>query len=157
MQRNDTPDPGPEVWGLPDPERQPGFYDAVNMKRVVAFVIDLVITTVLAALVLPFTAFTGIFFFPFLVAVISFAYRIVTISNGSATIGMRIMGIEFRTSRGEHFDFGMALLHTGLFYVWGTILLAQIASIVLMLTSARKQGLSDFILGTAVINRPSSF
>ncbi|GAA3873551.1 RDD family protein [Celeribacter arenosi] len=140
-------------WGLPDPERQPGFYESVPIKRLLAFVVDLIITVVLAALLVPLTAFTGIFFFPFLVAVVGFAYRVVTIANGSATLGMRVMGIEFRTSRGERFDLGMAILHTSLFTVWGMFVIAQIVSVVLMLTSARKQGLSDFILGTAAINR----
>jgi uncharacterized RDD family membrane protein YckC len=112
---------------------------------------------VLAALIVPFTAFTGIFFFPFLVAVVSFAYRVVTISRASATLGMRMMGIEFRTSKGERFDLGMAFLHTALFTVWSSMGLPQLVSVVLMLTTARKQGLSDVILGTAAINKPSQF
>ena len=33
----------------------------------------------------------------------------------------------------------------------------QIASVVLMLTSERKQGLTDMVLGTAAINKPSRF
>ena len=140
-------------WGLPDPHTQAGFYDGVPTKRLVAFVIDLVIVVVLAALIVPLTAFIGIFFFPLLVAVVSFGYRVVTISQSSATLGMRLMGIEFRTSRGERFDLGMALLHTGLFTVWSSMGLPQVVSVVLMLTTARKQGLSDVILGSAAINR----
>jgi|TARA_E500000305_G_C4024965_1_gene241235 uncharacterized RDD family membrane protein YckC len=145
------------LWGLPDPERQPGFYDAVPTKRALAFVVDLIVTTLIAAMIVPFTAFTGIFFFPFLVAVVGFAYRVVTLTNGSATLGMRLMGIEFRTSKGERFDLGMALLHTGLFTVWCTMGLPQVISVVLMLTTGRKQGLSDLIMGSAAINRPSDY
>jgi uncharacterized RDD family membrane protein YckC len=145
------------LWGLPDPHSQSGFYETVPTKRLIAFVIDLVVVVVLAALVVPLTAFTGIFFFPLLVAVINFAYRIVTLSRASATLGMRMMGIEFRTSKGEHFDLGMAFLHTALFTVWSSMGLPQVVSVVLMLTTARKQGLSDLILGTAAINRPSQF
>lgn len=144
-------------WGLPDPDRQPAFYDAVPTKRVLAFVVDLIVGVVIAALIVPFTAFTGIFFFPFLVAVVSYAYRVITIANGSATWGMRLMGIEFRTSKGERFDLGMAFLHTTLFTVWCSMGLPQVISVILMLTTARKQGLSDVILGSAAINRPSMY
>ncbi|WP_252729594.1 RDD family protein [Pacificibacter marinus] len=145
------------LWGLPDPHSQSGFYENLPTKRLIAFVIDLVVVVVLAALIVPLTAFTGIFFFPFLVAVVSFAYRVVTLARASATVGMRMMGIEFRTAKGERFDLGMAVLHTGLFTVWSSMGLPQVVSVVLMLTTARKQGLSDVILGTAAINRPSQF
>ncbi|AJE47659.1 RDD family protein [Celeribacter indicus] len=145
------------LWGLPDPAAQSAFYDAVPTKRLLAFVVDLIVTVVIAALIVPLTAFIGIFFFPVLVAVVGFAYRVVTLANASATLGMRLMGIEFRTARGERFDLGMAVLHTGLFTVWCSIGLAQVVSVVLMLTTARKQGLSDLILGTAAINRPSIY
>jgi uncharacterized RDD family membrane protein YckC len=115
------------------------------------------VVSILTALILPLTAFTGIFFFPLLFAVVSFAYRVVTLSGGSATLGMRILGIEFRTSKGERFDLGMAFLHTAMFTVWVSVGIPQVVSVVLMLTTARKQGLSDIILGTAAINRPSQF
>ncbi|WP_425429529.1 RDD family protein [Celeribacter neptunius] len=144
-------------WGLPDPERQPEFYDSVPTKRALAFLVDLIVSVVIAALIVPFTAFTGIFFFPFLVAVVSFAYRVITIANGSATWGMRLMGIEFRDRKGQRFDLGMALLHTTLFTVWCSMGLPQVVSVVLMATTARAQGLSDMILGSAAINRPSTF
>lgn len=145
------------LWGLPDPHSQSGFYENVPAKRLIAFVIDLVVAVILSALIVPFTAFTGIFFFPFLLAVVSFAYRIVTLARASATIGMRMMGIEFRTSKGERFDLGMAFLHTALFTVWSSMGVPQVVSVVLMLTTARKQSLSDLILGSAAINRPSQF
>ncbi|WP_255571932.1 RDD family protein [Celeribacter sp. PS-C1] len=144
-------------WGLPDPDRQSAFYDMVATKRALAFLVDLIIGVVIAALIVPFTAFTGIFFFPFLVAVVSFAYRVITIANGSATWGMRLMGIEFRDRNGARFDLGMAALHTTLFTVWCSVGILQVVSVVLMATTARAQGLTDLILGTAAINRPSSY
>lgn len=145
------------AWGLPDPETQPAFYDSVPLKRLLAFVVDLVITVILSALVVPLTAFLGIFFFPVIVAVVSFAYRVVTIANTSATPGMHLMGIEFRNARGERFDLGLALAHTTLFTVWGMFFLPQVISAVLMLTTARKQSLSDLLLGSTAINKPSRF
>jgi uncharacterized RDD family membrane protein YckC len=146
-----------QLLGLPDPETQSTFYEHVPTKRLVAFVIDLVIIVLLAAVIVPFTAFTGVFFFPFLVAVVSFSYRVVTLARRSSTVGMRIMGIEFRTAKGERFTLGLAFFHTALFTLWGTTVLLQMISIVVMLTTSRKQSLSDVILGTAAINRPSEF
>lgn len=146
-----------DLWGLPDPDRQPDFYASVPAKRALAFVIDLIAGVLIAALIVPFTAFTGIFFFPFLVAVVSFAYRVITIANGSATWGMRLMGIEFRDRKGARFDLGMAVLHTTLFTVWCSTGFLQVISVILIATTARGQGLSDWILGTAAINRPSRY
>lgn len=141
------------TWHIPDPETQPEFYRDVPMKRLLAWVVDTILVALLCLLILPFTAFTGIFFFPLLLLVVGFAYRVVTIANGSATLGMRLMAIEFRTLDGARFDFGMALIHTTAFTVSCAFFLLQVASIVLMLTSARAQGLSDHILGTVAVNR----
>jgi len=67
------------------------------------------------------------------------------------------MGIEFRTRTGERFDTGLALLHTAMFYGWSALGFMQLLSVGLMIGTARKQSLSDLILGSAAINRPSSF
>lgn len=144
-------------WGLPDPVSQADFYATVPTKRLLAWVVDVILLVVLTAIAVPFTAFTGLFFLPFLYAVISFVYRVGTLSGGSATLGMRLMGIEFRTSRGERFDFGAALLHTVLYTIWISTFVLQLISIAMMLTTARKQGLSDIILGSAAINKPSAY
>jgi uncharacterized RDD family membrane protein YckC len=144
-------------WSLPDPETQPAFYRDVTGKRLLAWVIDTFLIALLSVLVLPFTAFTGIFFFPFLMLVIGFAYRVVTLTNGSATLGMRLLGIEFRKSNGAHFDLSMAFLHTLGLSVSFAFTILQVISIVLMLTSSRGQGLSDHILGTVAINRAAKY
>ncbi len=47
---------------LPDPDFQPEFYADVPGKRLLAFFIDTIIIIGLCVLVLPFTAFTGLFF-----------------------------------------------------------------------------------------------
>ena len=100
------------TWHIPDPQFQPEFYADVPTKRLMAWVVDTVLVLVLCLLVLPFTAFTGIFFFPLLFLTLSFAYRVVTIARGSATWGMRLTSIEFRTVQGDRFDLQMAFLHT---------------------------------------------
>jgi uncharacterized RDD family membrane protein YckC len=101
----------------------------------------------------PFTAFTGLFFFPVLMAVVGFAYRVVTIARGSATWGMRLMAIEFRGSDGQRFDLGLAFAHTLGLTISFALPILQVISIVLMLTGARGQGLSDLVLGSVAVNR----
>jgi len=142
-----------DTWALPDPDTQPEFYADVPAKRLVAFVVDTLVILVLSLLVVPFTAFTGLFFFPVLMAVIGFAYRVVTIARGSATWGMRLVAIEFRAADGRRFDLGLAFAHTLGLTISFALPLLQVASVVLMLTRPRGEGLSDLVLGTVALNR----
>lgn len=141
--------------GLPDPHYNGEFYADVPVKRLIAWVVDGLIAFLITVAVLPFTAFTGLFFFPFLFMMIGFAYRVVTIAGGSATWGMRLVSIELRDSRGDRFDLGLAFVHTLLYSVFFSTFILQIGSVVLMLTGERAQGLHDHVLGTAAINRPA--
>jgi uncharacterized RDD family membrane protein YckC len=84
---------------------------------------------------------------------VSLAYRTLTIAAASATPGMRLMAIEFRNLRGERFDLTTAFIHTVLFTLSISFGLPQVISVILMLVTGRKQGLTDHFLGTAVINR----
>jgi len=111
------------------------------------------VISAITIVILPFTAFTGLFFLPFLYAVLGFSYRVITLSNGSATLGMRLMAIELRTSADRPFDLPIAFAHTLGYTLSLGVPLIQLASVVLMLSSERGQGLSDFILGTVALNR----
>ncbi|MRH20244.1 RDD family protein [Rhodovulum strictum] len=150
----DAPDP---LWGLPDPALHAEFYKDVPAKRLVAWVVDTVLILLIALLALPFTAFAAVFVLPLFVAVVGFAYRTVTLARGSATWGMRLVAIEIRNGRGERLDLPSAALHTLLYSLSMAFVLPQVASVVLMLTGARAQGLHDLLLGTAAINRPARF
>ncbi len=141
------------LWGLPDPDLQGEFYADIPIKRAIAWVLDTILIALLTGLAVMLTAGIGIFFIGFLYLVIGFIYRIVSLANNSATLGMRMVAIEFRTHRGERFELGTALLHTLGFYVSISFVFPQIISIILILTSARAQGLTDMVLGTAVVNR----
>ena len=144
-------------FALPDPETQAEFYADVPMKRLFAWVIDMVAIALVCVVVLPFTAFTGIFFFPLLMAVVGFFYRVITLATGSATWGMRLVSLEMRRATGDRFDFAAALLHTIGFYVSVAMAPLQLISIVLMLTSSRSQGLTDHVMGTVAINRAARY
>jgi uncharacterized RDD family membrane protein YckC len=106
----------------------------------------------LCALVLPFTAFTGIFFFPFLMLVVGFIYRWFTIAGRSSTWGMRMMGIHFRDHHGAPLSSELALAHTLGYSISITVAPLQLISIILMLVTQRGQGLTDLVLGTEAVN-----
>ena len=139
--------------GLPNPTSQEELYRDVPVKRLFAWIIDVVVIAILTALVTPFTFFTALFFLPVLYAVLSFLYRWVTLSRSSATFGMRMVALEMRQSDGQPFTSGTAFWHTVGYVVSVVTFPLQLISIASMLISARKQGLSDHVLGTAAINR----
>ena len=142
---------------LPDPTYQAEFYADVPMKRGLAWIVDTIIIALITLLIVPFTAFTALFFLPLLYVTVSFLYRVWTLTGRSATLGMRLLSIEFRSRQGERFDLGLALAHTVGYTLTIATLLPQLFSILLMLTSARGQGLTDHVLGTVAINRPSRY
>jgi uncharacterized RDD family membrane protein YckC len=104
-------------------------------------------------MLIPFTAFTAVFFLPFFFLVVGFAYRVLTIAGGSATLGMRIAGVELRRADSSHFDFSTAFLHTLIYTVSVGVFPLQLISVILMLVTPQKQGLHDMILSTAAIRR----
>ena len=144
----------PRTSGLPDPETQPEYYDGILIKRAAAWGVDAVLVAMLCAMLLPFTAFLGIFFFPLMTLVVGFFYRWWTIAGGSATWGMRMMAIELREADGGLLAPATAFWHTAGYTF--SILAAplQFVSMVMMAATPRGQGLSDMILGTTAINRP---
>lgn len=139
----------------PDPERHAAFYDGVLPKRFLAWVLDLVLIGLVTALIVPFTAFTALFFLPVLFLVVGFLYRWATMTGRSATWGMRLVSIEFLDRNGQRFDGATALLHTLGYSLSMAFVLPQILSVVLMLISSRGQGLTDLVLGSVAINSPS--
>lgn len=145
--------------GLPDPVRDAQFYDGVPTRRFAAWLIDLVVILIVGVPVaIVFGVATigiGFALFPFIVATVGFLYRTATIAGGSATWGMRVMGIELRRHDGSRFDATTAVLHTMIYTLalWTVVL--QLLSCLTILFSAHRQGLNDIILRTTAINRPA--
>jgi len=139
--------------GLPDPVREPAFYAGVSGKRALAWVADFALIWLITAVIVPFTLFTALFFFGFLLLVVGFLYRWATIAAGSATWGMRLMGIELRQADGGRLSATTALLHTLGYSVSIAMLPVQVVSAILMVALGRGQGLTDMVLGTAALNR----
>ena len=143
------------LHGLPDPHSGAAFYAGVPVKRALAWLVDVILIGIVSVLVLPFTAFTGIFFFPLLMLVTGFFYRWFTLASGSATWGMRLMAIELRQSDGDRLSNRTAFWHTAAYTFCVAVAPLQLVSAVLMLAAPRGQGLGDMVLDTAAINRPA--
>ncbi|MTI03527.1 RDD family protein [Roseibium sp. RKSG952] len=138
---------------LPDPDRQPEFYQSVAIKRFIAWLFDIAFISLLCTVAIVLTFGLGFFILALIYMVVSFVYRVVTIANGSATLGMRFMGIELRDAFGARMDTGKAVAHTAGYFVSMAFPIIQIISVIMMLTSARCQGLTDAFLGTVMINQ----
>lgn len=148
--------------GLPDPVRDPQFYDGVPLRRLVAFVIDTLVIVLLMATIALVGAVVGFATFglgwvlivpAFMVA--GFVYRFTMLRERSATLGMIAAGIELRGPSGARFDTGLAAVHTLGFYATLYLPVLMLAGIVLMAFNPRRQLLHDLPLGTAMINRPA--
>lgn len=135
------------------------FYDGVASKRLMAWVIDIAITAALSAiLVLPVLAIGMILIFPLLLIPViwcftGFIYRWITISNHSSTWGMRMMAIELSDIHGARLSGGLAFMHTlGTTLSFG-VPVVQAASMVMMASTQKGQGLTDMALGTTMLNK----
>lgn len=149
----------PPMSGLPDPDTDPQFYDGVVIRRLFAWFIDVTVILVIGVpLAFVFGLVTlgfGFALFPILVAGVGFFYRTITITNRSATWGMRLLGIEFRRHDGSRFDFLTAVLHTALYTVSIGMVFVQMASMAAMVGTRYGQGLPDLVLRTTAINPPA--
>lgn len=149
-------DTGPHrQTALPDPVTEPQFYDGVLVKRSLAWVVDVVIITALTIVAGLATLTIGFFLWPIFFIVIGTLYRVSTLANRSATLGMRLMGIELRGHDGHRFDTAASVLHVLGYYGSMMFVLPMLASIVAMVVTDRRQSLTDLVLGSAAINRPS--
>ena len=139
--------------GLPDPIHEAELYADVPTKRLVAWLVDVILISVMTAVATILSLFTALFVLPAVYAAISFLYRWISLTRNSATPGMRLVALEMRRSDGDRFDGATALLHTAGYFVSVAVFPLQLISVVLMLMSERRQGLTDMVIGTAALNR----
>ncbi|MEM9778902.1 MAG: RDD family protein [Pseudomonadota bacterium] len=143
---------------LPHPQYDSQFYEGVPSKRFVAWLIDTFAISVISGVVTfvlgVLTLGLGFVFFPAILFLVSFGYRWLTISGMSATPGMHVMGIEFRTRDGNRLEPVTAAVHTGLYLFLVASVIGWVATIISILGTQYNQGLPDLILGTTAINRP---
>jgi uncharacterized RDD family membrane protein YckC len=142
--------------GLPDPEFDPQFYDGVPIKRLMAWIVDVVIVSLAVFAVSIFSFGLALFaFFP-LIFLMNIGYRWFFIAQNSATLGMHVFGIEIRNGKGEKLSGQEALWHSFFFaLLFFFFFIPVLVSAGMMLTNPRGQGLHDYLLGTTAINRPA--
>jgi uncharacterized RDD family membrane protein YckC len=149
-----------------DPQVNPELFEGVLARRLIAFLIDLVILAapiVLGAMFIVATTIAtlgiaGILFallsplyWP-LIAVWTICYYGFTLgSAASATIGMRTMALEMRTWYGVPCYFVLGGVHAIVF--WITISFLTPLVLLVGLFNARRRLLHDMLVGTIVINK----
>ena len=144
-----------EPSALPCPDHRPEFYEGVLAKRAIAWGIDTLVITAMTIVAGILTLTVAFFLWPLVFVAIGALYRVATLAQGSATWGMRAMGIELRGPDCGRLDPMQATLHVAGYYAaWMFMVLPGLASIGAMIATPRRQGLSDLALGTAAINRP---
>lgn len=143
---------------LYDPVTEPDLYDGVLAKRVVAFFIDAFVVVVLmipAALMVFVLGFVTLglawLLFPALFAIVALAYIALTLGGpASATVGMRLTGVEMRTWNGQKMFPLLAVMHALVF--WFSVGLLTPLVLVVGLLTRRKQLLHDLLLGVVALN-----
>lgn len=151
----ERPDAGRFVY---DPATRPDLFDGVLSKRIIAFIIDAVIIVCLmipaALLVLVLGIVTlgiGWLLFAPLFAIVALGYVALTMGGpSSATIGMRVAGIEMRTWSGQKMFPLLAVMHSIIF--WFSVSILTPLVLLVGLFTYRKQLLHDLLLGVVAVN-----
>jgi uncharacterized RDD family membrane protein YckC len=148
-----------------DPATSPELFEGVLARRLIAFVIDLIIivipivlagifmaaaTIATLGLAVVFFAFLSPLYWPLIVIWALCYYGYTFGSPASATIGMRVMDLEMRTWYGAPSYFVLGATH-GLGYWLSTTFLTPFI-LLIALFNDRRRLLHDMVLGTVVVN-----
>jgi uncharacterized RDD family membrane protein YckC len=145
-----------------DPDANPELFDSVLTRRVVAFVIDLIIIALPLVAASMFIFVFGLVTFglgwalfwllsPASVIWALFYYGMTLGSPASATLGMRAMEIEMRTWYGAPAYFVLGAVHAIVYWVSVSALTPLILAVGFL--NSRKRLLHDMLVGTVIINR----
>lgn len=143
---------------LPDPKTSPELFDGVLTRRVMAYLIDLVVISAISLLFLMLTIVAGFLTLglawislPFIVPVAVFLYYVVTLgSSRRATYGMQFCDLVLTPVSGPPLEGWKALLHP--FVFWVTIWIFWPLLLVGLFTQ-RRQLIHDMITGTLMLRR----
>jgi uncharacterized RDD family membrane protein YckC len=144
-----------------DPYLEPELFRGVLTRRVVAFIIDVIVLAVPVILAVVFIAVFGLVTLGlgwalfWLVSPASVIWALVyygaTLGGPhSATIGMRVMDLELRTWYGAPGYFLLGAMHAVLFWISVSVLSPFV--LLVGLFNGRRRLLHDFVLGTVIIN-----
>ncbi len=141
-----------------DPVTQPELFAGVRSKRIMAFLVDLVIVLLLTFAAGVVVFLLGIVTFGLawllyggLFPVIAVVYTAITLGGPqSATVGMRAAGIEMRLWHGARMYHLIAAMHVLVFYF--SVSIATPLILLVSLFNARKRCVHDMLMGTIAIN-----
>ncbi|MEH6402707.1 MAG: RDD family protein [Sneathiella sp.] len=137
-------------------------FDGIRMKRILAYIVDVVCIFFLGIAATTIAAILGIVSFglltPFLalaLALVPLAYHTLTVgSHWNATVGMRIFDLEVRLKSSEHPDYIAALIHAAIFY----FTMAVTSSLILLVSLFNSRGrlLHDYITECTIYSKQDS-
>jgi uncharacterized RDD family membrane protein YckC len=144
---------------LPDPDTAPELFEGLLTRRVIAYIIDLVLIGLLslvfgvAGLIFGLLTFgLGMVALVFVVPAALVVYYGVTLgSQKRATVGMQVMDIVLTPTRGQPLDGWMAIFHAALF--WLTFWICWPITVLFALFTPRRQMIHDLIMGTLMVRR----
>ena len=144
-----------------DPGANPELFEGVLSRRLMAFIIDVMIIGIPVGFAAIFIFMVGVVTFglgwalyyllpPATVLWAIFYYGLTFGSPASATIGMRVMEIEMRTWYGSPAYFVLGAVHAIIYWITVSILTPFI--LLVGLFNDRRRLLHDIVVGTVVIN-----
>ena len=144
-----------------DPWAQPELFSNVLTKRLLAFLIDLVVLSIPIVLAIMFITIFGVVTLglgwmlfwlvsPFSVIWAVAYYGFSLGGSRAATVGMRMLGIEMRTWSGQKPYFLLGAMHAVLY--WVSVSFLTPAVVLVGLFNGRRRLLHDIVLGTVVVN-----
>jgi uncharacterized RDD family membrane protein YckC len=147
-----------------DPVANPELFEGVLARRVVAFVIDLIVIAVPLIAAAMFIFVFGLITFglgwalfwllsPASVIWALFYYGATLGGPASATLGMRAMEIEMRTWYGAPAYFVLGAVHAIVYWISVSVFTPLI--LVVGFFNPRKRLLHDFVVGAVIVNGPA--
>ena len=162
---------GPHRYGMAfdakphayDPAANPELFEGVLARRLIAFLIDVVIVAAPMVFIALFIFVFGLVTFglgwalyfllyPAGILWALFYYGFTLGGPHSATVGMRVMDIEMRTWHGAPAYFVLGAVHAVIYWITVSVLTPLV--LVVGLFNERRRLLHDFLLGAVVINNP---
>lgn len=144
---------------LPDPATAPELFDGVLTRRVLAWLVDVVVLGILLVIAAIIGGIAGFFTWGaawaalllVLPAIVLVYYAATLGSPKRATLGMQAMDIVLTPTRDRPLDGPSAILHALLF--WASFWISWPVSLLCALFTPRRQMIHDLVLGVLMVRR----
>lgn len=143
---------------LPDPKTSPELFEGILTRRVMAYLVDIVVISIISTAFIVATAIVGLLTLglawvtlPIVIPAAVLLYYVVTLGSPSrATIGMRFFDIVLTPTSGPPLEGWKVLIHP--FVFWLTIWLFW-PVLFIGLFSQRRQLVHDMVTGSLMVRR----